>query len=89
VTRTELMAEIAKERAYLDTLTRDERVKRLMSPPEGYNTEGTRQIIEAWETHCRNAGHTPASQGGSSTYTRNKGATFAVCDVCDWTVTVW
>ncbi len=27
------------------------------------------RIIDQWETHCTDAGHTPVSKGGSATYT--------------------
>jgi hypothetical protein len=85
-TRIALMNEIEQERQFLATLSIQERARRLKTPPENYNSDGTATIITAWESHCREAGHSPTSQGGGAQYTRNNAATYAICITgdCQW-----
>ena len=46
--------------------------------------DGLSRIITAWERHCAEAGHSPASQGGTATYSSTHDKTAAICCACEW-----
>ena len=50
------------------------------------NWDKVSALTERWLSHCRSAGHVPASEGGEATMNRNLAATYVECCAagCGW-----
>jgi len=55
--------------------------------PEGEAKQGRLEgLVQHWQDHCQQAGHTPRMEGGDATYDASYDATYIRCCVkgCDW-----
>ena len=85
-TNSQIIERIEQEKEWLDALTTQARIDHIGRFMDRGEAPWLATIIQAWEDHCEESGHTPVSQGGTATYASTSDASAAVCRVpgCQW-----